>query len=110
MVLVHSEIGREVKRHFERVEKPRARLNPNNPTSRENREHDDSGHAVYRSWCPLCVQGRRVGGQHRMELLDEEEKEKMNSIVAFDASFVTQEHADTFPVSNERLQRNILKC
>ena len=28
MVLMHSEIGREVMRHFKRVVKPRARLNP----------------------------------------------------------------------------------
>ena len=26
-------------------------MNPKNPTSREKEEHEDSGHAVSRSWC-----------------------------------------------------------
>ena len=53
---------------------PRVRMNPKNPSSRENQEHEDSGHAVYTSWCAACVDGRGVGGQHRMELLEEEER------------------------------------
>ena len=28
---------------------------------------------VNRSWCAACVEGRGVGGQHRIELLEEEE-------------------------------------
>ena len=35
---------------------PRVRMNPNNPTSREKQEHEDSGHAVHRSWCAACVE------------------------------------------------------
>ena len=42
------------------------------------------GHAVYRSWCAACVEGRGVGGQHRIELLEEEERERTTPIVAFD--------------------------
>ena len=72
-------------------------MNPKNPTSREKQEHDDSGHAVYRSWCAACVEGRGVGGQHRIELWEEEEREKTTPIVAFDHGFLTQENADTFP-------------
>ena len=45
-----------------------------------------------------CVEGRGVGGQHRIELLDEEERERTTAIVAFDYCFVTQENADTFPI------------
>ena len=37
------------------------RMNPKSPTSGENKEHVDSGHAVYRSWCAACVEGRGVG-------------------------------------------------
>ena len=43
-------------------------------------------HAVYRSWCAACVEGRGVDGQHRIELLDEEERERTTPIVAFDLS------------------------
>ena len=35
----------------------RVRMNPKNPTNREKQEHEDSGHAVGRSWCAACVEG-----------------------------------------------------
>ena len=59
-------------------------MNPKNLTSREKLEHEDSAHAVYRSWCSACVEARGVGGQHRIELLQEEERERTTPIVAFD--------------------------
>ena len=37
------------------VEIHRVRMISKNPTSREK---GDSGHAVYRSWCAACVEGR----------------------------------------------------
>ena len=80
------------------AEIPRVRMNPKNPTSREEQEHEDLGHAVYKSWCAACVEGRGVGGQHRIELLDEEERERTTPIVAFDYGFLTQENADTFSI------------
>ena len=58
----------------EEAEISRVRRNPKNPTSREKQEHEDSTHAVYRNWCAACVEGRGVGGQHRIELLEEEER------------------------------------
>ena len=42
------------------AENPRVRMSPKNPTSREKQKHEDSGHAVYRSWCAACVEGRGV--------------------------------------------------
>ena len=80
------------------AEIPRVRINPKNPTSREKQEHEDSGHAVYRSRCAAFVEGRGVGGQHRIELLQEEEREKTTPIEAFDCGFLTQENEDTFPI------------
>ena len=77
---------------------PRVRMNPKNPTSREKQQHEDSGDAVYRSWCAACVEGRGVGGQHRIELLEEEERERTTPIVAFDYGFLSRENADTFPI------------
>ena len=53
----------------------RVRMNPKNPTCREKQEHKYSEHAVYGGWCAACVEGRGVGGQHRSELLEEEERE-----------------------------------
>ena len=46
----------------------------------------------------LGVEGRGVGGQHRIELLEEEERERTTPIVVFDYGFLTQENADTFPI------------
>ena len=48
--------------------------------------------------CAACVEGRGVGRQHRIELLEEEERERTTPIVAFDLGFSTQENADTFPI------------
>ena len=53
---------------------PSVRKNPNNPTSREKQ------------------------GQHRIELLEEEERERTTPMVAFDHGFLTQVNADTFPI------------
>ena len=80
------------------AEIPRVRMNPKNPTGSEKQEHEDSGHAVYRSWCAAYVERRGVGGQHRTELLEEEERERTTPIVAFDYGFLTQENADTLPM------------
>ena len=77
------EMGNEEDEEPLEAEIPRVPMNPKNPTSREKQEHEDAGHAVLqelvcRSWC-ACVEGRGVGGQHRIELLEEEEREKNDS-------------------------------
>ena len=77
------------------AEIPKIRMNPKNPTSREKHEHEDSGHAVYRSWCAACVEGRGVSGQHRIELLEEEERERTTPISAFDYGSLTQRKTQT---------------
>ena len=73
------EMGNEEDEEPLEAEIPRVRMHPKNPTSREKEEHEDSGHAVYRSWCAACVEGPIVGGQHRIELMEEEEKERLRS-------------------------------
>ena len=82
------------------AEIPRVRMNPKNPTSRGKQEHEDSGHAVYRSWCAACVEGRGVGGQHRIELLEEEERERTTPIVAVNGSFITHKKCRHVPTSD----------
>ena len=62
-------------------------LNREVKSTETNDVNNDSGHAVYRSWCAACVQGRGVGGQHRIELLEEEERERATPIVAFRLRF-----------------------
>ena len=42
---------------------PIVELNPKNPMSRAEQEHEDCGLAVYRKWCAACVEARGVGRQ-----------------------------------------------
>ena len=92
------EMGNEEDEEPLEAEIPRVRMNPKRPTSRKKQEHEDSGHAVYRSWCAACIEGPGIGGQHRIERLEEEERERRTPIVAFDYGLLTQENADTLPI------------
>ena len=65
------EMGNEEDEEPWEAEIPRVRMNLKNPTSR---------HAVHRSWCAACVEGRGVGGQHRIELFEEEERARTTPI------------------------------
>ena len=95
------EVGNEEDEEPSEAEVLRVRMNPKNPTSKEKQENEVSGHAVYRSWCAACVEGRGVGGQRRIVILEEEEqeeRERTTPIVAFDYGFLTQVTADTCPI------------
>ena len=77
------------------AEIPSVRTNPKNPTSTEKQVHEVSGQVVYRNRCAaLC----RRSCVLQIQLLDEEERERTISIVAFYHEFLTQENADTFPI------------
>ena len=90
------------------AESPRVGMNPKNPTSREQQEDEDSGRTVYKNWCAACVEGRGVGGQHRIELLEEEEKERTTPIVAFDNGFQTgkRRHVPNSDLSRQQVWSN----
>ena len=51
----------------ELVEARQARVGwtPNTPSDAERHEHEVSGHAVFRSWCPECLAATGYGQQHR---------------------------------------------
>ena len=101
-------MGNEEEEEPLEAEIPRIRMNPKNPTSREKQEREDSGHAVLRSWCAACVEGRGVGGQHRIELLEEEERERTTPIVAFDYDFLTgkRRHFSDSDLSRQQVWTN----
>ena len=71
-----------------------------NPTSREKQEHEVSGHVL------LSVEGRGVGGQHRLELLEEEERERTTPIVAFDYGFLTGKRRHVSNVVNGKVPQH----
>ena len=56
------------------AEIPTVEMNPQNPMSRAEQEHEDCGHAVYRNWCAACVEACGVGRQLQAEPLEEEER------------------------------------
>ena len=67
-----------------------------NPTSMKEQELEDCGHAVYKSWCVVCVKDSCAGKHLQLELLEKEGRERTKpSLVAFDYFFWTQENADT---------------
>ena len=80
------------------AEIPAVEMNPKNPMSRAEQEHEDCEHAVCRSWCAACVEARGVGRQLQVEPLEEEKRERTTPMVAFDCALSTQENADTFPI------------
>ena len=44
------------------------------------------------------MESQHIGGQHRIELLEEEERARTTPIVAFDLGFMTRENTDTLPI------------
>ena len=64
----------------------------------EEQEPEDCRHAVYRSWCTMCVKGRCVGKHLQVEPLEEEERERTTPMVAFHCVFLTQENSDIFAI------------
>ena len=106
------EMGNEEDEEPLEAEIPRVRMDPKNPTTREKQEHEDSGHAVYRSWCAACVEGRGVGGQHRIELLEEEARERTTPIVAFDYGFLTEKrrHVSNSGCRDSRYGQTVATC
>ena len=64
----------------------------------EEQEPEECGHAVYKSWCAVCVKSRCVGKHLQVEPLEEEERERTTPIVAFDCLFLTQENSDIYPI------------
>ena len=62
-------------------------------------EREDCGHAVYRNWCAVCINGLCDEKHLQVESLKEEEKERTkSSLAAFDHVSVTQENPDKFSI------------
>ena len=47
------------------AEKPRTLCAPKRPTEQMVLEHESTGHAVYRSWCDVCVRASGQEAPHR---------------------------------------------
>ena len=80
------------------AEVSRVRMNPMNPTNRENKNPKIRVMLFTEVGVPLVSKEKEFGGQHRIELLEEEERERTTPIDAFDPCFMTQANADTFPI------------
>ena len=52
------------------AENPTVEMNPKNPMSRAEQEHENCGHAENRNWCASCVEVRGVGRQLQVEPLE----------------------------------------
>ena len=65
------------------AEVPRVRLNPKNPTSRERNKNMKILDTLSTEIGAACVEGRGVGGQHRIDLLGGRGKRKNDSDCCF---------------------------
>ena len=59
------------------------------PSKRQIEEHELENHAVYRNWCPVCVEARAAGSRHRPRT--QQEKDERGPTI----------HADFFYMSTE---------
>ena len=75
----------------------RVTMNPKNPTSREKQEHEDSRHAVCRSWCAARVEGRGVVDNIELNFW-KKRKVKGGPQSQLSITVFWQENADTFPI------------
>ena len=55
------------------------------PSKQMREEHEAQNHAVFRSWCEICVQSRGLGTQHRkkkqMEAIEDGEGLRFSAII-----------------------------
>ena len=90
---VDVETGNEEEESQE-VEIPTFEMIQMNPTSREEQELEDCGHADYRSWCVVCVKDRCAGKHLQVEPLEKEERARTKpSLTLFDCILLC--NADT---------------
>ena len=56
------------------------------PSKAQVRDHELQNHAVYRSWCPVCIEARSTGSKHRRK--SEEEKAQQGPSIHADFYFM----------------------
>ena len=69
-----AEVGSEDE--AEQAEETKRAAAASEPTAKEREQHELENHAVYRSWCPICIGARGLGTQHRRQKKDDADKEK----------------------------------
>ena len=73
---------------------------PKNPTSRDERELEDCGHAVHKNWREACVKDRCTRKHIEFELLEKEGRKRTEPLwVSFDCT--TQDADTTLEYENE---------
>ena len=78
--------------------KPVLRKPPEAPSAAERREHEDTGHVVYRSWCKVCNETRGTGFIHRTVAKSPEEKAAEVPVVGFDYCYMNEDGSECLPI------------
>ena len=83
-------------------------MQPPVPSRQEVAEHEATGHAVFRTWCPACVAGRGVGQQHvRVQRKLEQEV----PVIALDYAYLSnpgnRDDVVTLVVARDRRTRSL---
>ena len=78
---------------------------PRTPSAAEVLEHEDQGHAVYRSWCAVCSGARGTGTVHAARREVEEDRDP---VVALDYAYLTKDGREVDASGREAETHDIL--
>ena len=75
--------------------------------SREKQEHEDSGHAVYRSWCAACVEDRGLVDQVELTCWKNEKENNANrSFQSWSSDTRKRRHVSNSDLSKQQVWSN----
>ena len=79
----------------EEMQKAKVPRKPHEPSRLEIEEHEDTGHVVFRDWCPECIAAKGLGHPHRA-IKDEEETALPT--VSMDYAYMSEKKEDVYPM------------
>ena len=77
------------------------RKGPPEPTDQERDQHESTGHAIFRSWCGPCVQGRGRAHGH----FSQDHRSDATAVVSWDYGFLGSKDGST-KQEQERFDRD----
>ena len=74
---------------IEESEETKRKIAAKEPSKKLRGEHEDENHAVYRSWCAICVASRGLGTQHRRQKKEEAKEDEDGPRIFSDFFFMS---------------------
>jgi hypothetical protein len=74
---------------LEESEETKRKVAAKEPSRKMRAEHEDENHAVFRSWCTICVASRGLGNQHRKKKKEEAKEDDEGPRIFSDYFFMS---------------------